>query len=349
MRNQPDRADVRRSVTTPQTTAAIASLRPGPVDAPGSFVPVELQLDPLGAHDLLVDVRAVSVNPVDHKVRTGFDAEQGPKVLGYDAAGVVTAVGPAVGEFAVGDHVFYAGSIARPGTNARLHLVDERVVGHKPASLDFAEAAALPLTAITAWEVLFDRLGLGADSTGTILVVGGAGGVGSLVTQLARARTGLTVIATAARPASAQWARDMGAHHVVDHHDLVRAVRAVTPDDVDHVFSAFSDGNVEAYAELLRVHGGVVAIDDPVGLDLLPLKRKSQTWHWELMFTRPLSLPDDTYQHDLLEQVAELVDAGALRTTMSRRLSPLDAETLREGHRLVESSECIGKVVISRD
>lgn len=336
-------------MTTPRTTTAIASLRPGPADAPDSFVQVELELDPLGARDLLVDVRAVSVNPVDHKVRNTFDVAQGPKVLGYDAAGVVTAVGPEVGAFAVGDHVFYAGSIARPGTNARLHLVDERVVGHKPASLDFAEAAALPLTAITAWEVLFDRLGLGPDSAGTILVVGGAGGVGSMITQLARVRTGLTVIATGARPESVQWARDMGAHHVVDHHDLIGAVRAVTPDDVDYVFSAFSDGNVEAYAELLRVHGEVVAIDDPVGLDLLPLKAKSQTWHWELMFTRPLSLPEDAYQHDLLEQVARLVDAGELRTTMTTRLSPLDADTLREGHRLVESSACVGKVVISRD
>ncbi|SDP22067.1 zinc-binding alcohol dehydrogenase family protein [Klenkia soli] len=330
------------------STTAIASLRPGDADAPDSFATVQLDLPPLGPHDLLVDVRAVSVNPVDGKVRSSFDPDQAPKVLGFDASGTVTAVGGAVTRFAVGDDVFYAGSIARPGTNAQLHVVDERVVGPKPASLSHADAAALPLTTITAWETLFDRLGLGAGSTGTILVVGGAGGVGSMIAQLARARTQLTVVATGARPESVAWATRMGAHHVVDHHDLVAAVRAVAPDGVDHVFSAFSAGNVEAYAELLPVHGAVVAIDDPVGLDLMPLKSKAQTWHWEFMFARPLHLPEDSSQHELLAEVARLVDAGQLRTTATVRFDGITEENLREAHRLVDAGTVVGKVVLSR-
>jgi len=330
------------------TTTAIAALRPGDVDAPDSFATVQLELPPLGPHDLLVDVAAVSVNPVDGKVRSSFDATEAPKVLGFDASGTVTAVGEGVTRFAVGDEVFYAGSIARPGTNAERHVVDERVVGPKPTTLSHADAAALPLTTITAWETLFDRLGLGPDSTGTILVVGGAGGVGSMVAQLARARTQLTVVATGARPESVAWATDMGAHHVVDHHDLVAAVRAVAPDGVDHVFSAFSEGNVEAYAELLRVHGEVVAIDDPVGLDLVPLKSKAQTWHWEFMFARPLHSPEDPYQHELLTEVARLVDAGQLRTTANVRIEGITPESLREAHRLVDAGTVVGKVVLSR-
>lgn len=336
-------------MSTPRTTTAIASLRPGDVDAPDSFATVQLDLPPLGPHDLLVDVRAVSVNPVDGKVRSSFDPDQAPKVLGFDASGVVVEVGEAVTRFAVGDEVFHAGSIARPGTNAELHVVDERITGRKPTTLSHADAAALPLTAITAWEVLFDRLGLDATSTGTVLVVGGAGGVGSMVTQLARARTQLTVVATGARPESVAWATDMGAHHVVDHHDLVAAVRAVAPEGVDHVVSSFSDGNVEAYAELLPVHGEVVAIDDPVGLDLMPLKPKAQTWHWEFMFARPLHLPEDAYQHELLTEVARLVDAGVLRTTASTRLRGITEENLREAHRLVDAGTVVGKVVLSRD
>jgi zinc-binding alcohol dehydrogenase family protein len=333
---------------TPHTTTAIAALRPGPVDAPDSFATVELELPALGPHDLLVDVRAVSVNPVDVKVRASFDATDGPKVLGFDASGVVVATGAEVARFAVGDEVVHAGSIARPGTNAGLHVVDERITGPKPTSLTHAEAAALPLTAITAWEVLFDRLGLTADSTGTLLVVGGAGGVGSMVAQLARARTGLSVVATAARPESQEWATAMGAQHVVDHADLVGAVRAVAPDGVDHVVSAYSEGNVEAYAELLPLHGTVVAVDDPVGLDLMPLKARSQGWLWEFMFARPLHRPEDTYQHDLLVEVARLVDAGTLRTTARTTLTGITEENLREAHRQVESGGVVGKVVLER-
>ncbi|OLR92660.1 zinc-binding alcohol dehydrogenase family protein [Actinokineospora bangkokensis] len=327
-------------MSTPNTTRAVAALRPGTVDDPDSFVEVDLDLPAPGPHDLLVEVRAVSVNPADHKVRSSFDGDA-PKVLGYDAAGVVVAAGERVGAFAVGDEVYYAGSIARPGTNARLHLVDERIVGHKPATLDFAEAAALPLTAITAWETLFDRMRLTADSTGTLLVVAGAGGVGSMVIQLARALTGVTVVATASRPESRRWALDLGAHSVVDHRELRSAVSGV-----DWVFSPFSAGNVETFAQIMGVGGQVVAIDEPEGLDTLPLKAKSQTWTWELMFTRPLHDPESTAQRELLDEVARLVDAGTLRTTLTQRLGPISPDTLRAAHRAVEGSGMVGKVVV---
>ena len=333
----------------PDRVAAVAALRGGSVDEPDAFVDLEIDVPTPGDHDLLVDVRAVSVNPVDVKVRTAYDGARGPKILGFDAAGVVVAIGSAVSAFAVGDEVYYAGSIARSGSNARRQLVDERIVGHKPASLDFAEAAALPLTTITAWETLFDRLRLTADSTGTLLVLAGAGGVGSMIVQLAKALTGVTVIATGARPESAEWARALGADHVVDHHHLQDEVQALAPAGVDRIFTPFSAGNVETFAAILAVRGEIVAIDDPTGLDLMPLKAKSQTWHWESMFARPLYAVEDTYQRDLLDETARLVDAGALRTTMTTRLSPMDASTLREAHRQVETSSTVGKVVVSVD
>ncbi len=331
------------------STTAIASLRPGSVDDEDSFVEITLEVPDPGPHDLLVDVRAVSVNPVDVKTRAAFDAADSPKVLGYDAAGVVTAIGSDVTRFEIGDEVYYAGSIARSGSNSRLQLVDERIVGHKPTTSTFAEAAALPLTAITAWEALFDHLGLTAESTGTLLVVAGAGGVGSVMIQLARARTGVTVLATGGRPESTQFALDMGAHHVVDRHHLVDEVRALAPGGVDWIFSPFSEGSVENYAEMLRVGGAVVAIDDPETLDVLPMKSKSLSWHWEFMFARPLHAPEDTYQHELLDELAALVDAGRIRSTMTTQLHPLDADTLRQAHRLVETSGSVGKVVVSRE
>ena len=218
-----------------ETMRAVAYRKSLPISDPASLEDVELPVPTPGPRDLLVRVEAVSVNPVDTKVRKGNDPGGQPKVLGYDAAGVVTAVGGDVTLFDVGDEVYYAGSITRPGTNAQFHVVDERIVGHKPRTLGFAEAAALPLTTITAWETLFDRFRLGADATGTLLVLAAAGGVGSMALQLARALTGLTLVGTASRPESRQWALDLGAHHVVDHHDLVADVRAVAPDGVNYV------------------------------------------------------------------------------------------------------------------
>jgi NADPH:quinone reductase len=325
--------------TTATRTPAVGFLQPG---APDVLVDLEIDVPAPEGHDLLVDVRAVSVNPADVKVRAAVDPGGTPKVLGYDAAGVVLAGGEAVTAYAPGDEVYYAGSISRPGSNAGVQLVDERIVGRKPASLDFAAAAALPLTAITAWETVFDRLGLQRESTGTLLVMAAAGGVGSMVVQLARQLTGLTVIGTASRPESAAWAREMGAHH--DH--LREELNEVAPDGVEHIFTPFSAGNVETFAAVLKPRGAVVAIDEPEGLDLLPLKEKSQTWHWELMFTRPLFEPESTYQRELLVEVARLVDAGVLRSTLTTRLSPIDAATLAEAHRRVESSATIGKVVV---
>jgi NADPH:quinone reductase len=334
-------------MSVPATTTAIAAVAPGPVDAGESFVTLEVPVPDLQPHDLLVEVRAVSVNPVDVKVRASFDPADGPKVLGYDAAGVVTAIGSEVSLFAVGDEVFYAGSIGRPGSNARLQAVDERIVGPKPTTLSFAEAAALPLTTITAWETLFERLRLTTTSTGHLVVVGGAGGVGSMIVQLASRLTGVTVLATAGRGESSEWVTSLGADHVVDRHHLVDEVEALAPDGVDWIFSPFSEGNVEDYARLLKVHGEVVAIDDPVGLDLMPLKSKSQTWHWELMFTRPLYDPTSRSQHDLLVEVSRMVDQGTVRTTATTTLSPIAPDTLREAHRRVETSAVIGKVVVT--
>jgi len=334
-------------MTHPATrTHAVAYLHSRPIDAPDALVDVEVDVPAPGPHDLLVEVRAVSVNPVDVKVRASADPGGTPKVLGYDAAGVVVATGDAVTAFSVGDEVYYAGSIARPGSDAKLQLVDERITGRKPKSLDFAGAAALPLTTITAWETLFDKLRLTTESRGTLLVMAAAGGVGSMVVQLARRLTQLTVIGTASRPESVAWVREMGAHHVVNHHHLREELREVAPSGVDAIFSPFSAGNIETYAEVLRPRGEIVAIDEPEGLDLLPLKDKSQTWHWEFMFTRPLFEPESTYQRKLLDEVARLVDEGVLRTTLTNRMRPLNAETLRAAHRQLESSASVGKLVL---
>jgi zinc-binding alcohol dehydrogenase family protein len=332
----------------PTTTSAIAATAPGPIDADTSFVALDVVVDDPGPHDLLVEVRAVSVNPVDVKVRASFDPADGPKVLGFDAAGVVVGVGSAVTRFAVGDEVYYAGVINRPGSNAAVQLVDERIVGHKPASLSFGDAAALPLTSLTAWEVLFDKLRLEESSAGTLLVVAGAGGVGSMVTQLARKLTGVTAIATASRPGSADWVRDLGAHHVVAPREMRDQVGALAPEGVDYVFSPHSRGNVETYAEIMGVHGQVVAIDEPEGLDTLPLKSKSQSWHWELMFSKPLYLPSDDSQHRILDEVARLVDDGTIRSTVNQVFEGFTVENLREAHRMSESGGAIGKTVVIR-
>ncbi|MDO5735936.1 MAG: zinc-binding alcohol dehydrogenase family protein [Propionibacteriaceae bacterium] len=331
---------------TTRTVRAVASLEPGGVEASSSFQDVEIVLGPLGEHDLLVEVRAVSVNPIDLKTRIAFDKATAPKVLGYDAAGVVLEIGTAVTAFAVGDEVYYAGTLVRQGTNAEQHLVDERIVGHKPTSLSFAEAAAVPLTTITAWETLFDRMRLTPDSSGTLLVMGGAGGVGSMVTQLARQLTQVTVIATASREESHEWAQKMGAHHVVDHHHLKDEVMSVAPAGVNHIFSAFSTGNEQVYSEIMPVHGEVVAIDGPKGFDVGPLKARAQTWHWESMFARPLFDPTSTAQRELLDEASRLFDAGVLKTTLTRTLQGLNANTLREAHAQVEGSTMVGKLVV---
>ena len=301
-------------------------------------------------HDLVVEVRAISVNPVDTKVRDGAVPSNGDDhVLGFDAAGVVRTVGPAVTLFRPGDEVFYAGALNRPGSNAEFQAVDERLVGRKPASLGFAEAAALPLTSLTAWELLFDRLRVTRDSQGTLLVINGAGGVGSVLIQLARQMTGLTVVATASRPETVAWCREMGAHHVIDHHQpLDEALKAAGIEQAEYVASLTgSDRHLPAIAKLIAPQGHLALIDDPKQFDIVPLKAKSVTVSWELMFTRSLfHTPDMAKQHEALNAVSDMVDAGTIRTTMQAHYGTIDAANLRRAHELLESGKSIGKVVL---
>ena len=332
---------------------AVGFENPGPIDNPDSLVDIELPKPEPRGHDLLVEVRGVSVNPVDTKMRVRVKPEPGAwQVLGWDAAGTVAAVGPDVTRFRPGDAVFYAGAIGRPGTDAEFHLVDERIVGHKPASLDWAPAAALPLTAITAWEALFDRLDVRKPVPGAepaILIVGGAGGVGSIAVQLARRLTSLTVIATASRPETQDWVRDLGAHHVVDHsRPLAAEVAALGIGAPGFVFSTTNTGrHLAEVAELIAPQGRFAVIDDPATLDINPFKRKSVSVHWELMFTRSLfQTADMAAQGALLDDVARLVDAGTLRTTFGEHFGPINAANLKRAHALIESGRAKGKIVL---
>lgn len=303
-----------------------------------------------GPRDLLVQVQAISVNPVDTKVRSGAAVTE-PRVLGWDAVGIVQQVGDQVSLFKVGDSVFYAGAIDRPGSNSELHLVDERIVGHKPQSLDNAHAAALPLTSITAWELLFDRLGVpeGGGEGQSLLIIGAAGGVGSILTQLARKLTKLTVIGTASRDETRQWVTDLGAHHVIDHSQpLVAQLEAIGVGQVDHVASlTHTDKHFEQLIEALRPQGQLALIDDPKTLDVMPMKRKALSLHWESMFTRSsFNTPDVQRQHELLERVAALIDAGVLRTTLGEHYGRINAANLRQAHALIESHRARGKLVL---
>lgn len=327
---------------------------PLPVTEDRSLVDLDLpQPTPLG-YDLLVAVKAISVNPVDVKVRARTKPPAGEaKILGWDAAGVVEAVGPSVTLFEPGDEVFYAGALDRPGSNSELQIVDERIVGRKPASLSFSQAAALPLTAITAWELLFDRLGVpyGVKSQkGAILIVNGAGGVGSILTQLARRLTGLTVIATASRPDTIAWSKEMGAHEVIDHHRPIdEGLKEIGIPEVRYVAGlTATEQHLPAIVKALMPQGALALIDDPETLDIVPFKRKSLAVHWELMFTRSLfKTPDMDQQHRLLTEVAELVDTGVLRSTLKEEVGSINAANLRRAHAIVESGRSIGKVVLT--
>jgi len=320
---------------------------------PAALIDIELPRPSTSGHDVLVEVRAVSVNPVDYRIRGGGDAEN-PRVLGFDAAGVVVEVGDQVTLFEPGDEVWYAGDISRPGTNSELHLVDERIVSRKPSSLTFAQAAALPLTTITAWEGLFDKLKLTSDSRGTLYVPGASGGVGSMVLQLAEALLpGVRVVATSSRSETDEWVRSLGAEAWVNHRagDLRGQLSAAAPDGIDWVFTSYvaEPGQLDLYVHVLNPFGEIVAIDDPSGLDIGPLKSKSISFHWELMFTRALAGGDaQQSQHRLLERVAELVEAGQIRSTATATLRPLNAQQILEAHRLVETGRTIGKVVVAR-
>lgn len=325
-----------------------------PVEHPEALLDVELT-DPVAeGHDLLVEVRAVAVNPVDTKVRRGQPPAAGElRVPGWDAAGVVRAVGERVTRFRPGDRVWYAGTIDRPGSNAELQRVDERIVGPMPESLGFAEAAALPLTAITAWELLFDRLQVPqrGGSGGTLLVTGAGGGVGSVLLQLARARTELTLIGTASRPQTRAWVLAMGAHHVIDHASatpLAQQVRALGIPHVDCVASLTqTDAHFAQLIDILAPQARLGLIDEPASIDIRLLKRKSISLHWEFMFTRPLfRTPDMTRQGDILREVADLVDTGVLRSTMNAHLGRICAANLLRAHAVLEAGEACGKVVL---
>ncbi len=336
-----------------QAVAVIHSL---PVTDPACFTDIEMP-DPMpGPRDLVVAVEAVSVNPVDCKQRMVKPKAAGaPRVLGFDAAGTVHAVGSAVTLFKPGDRVFYAGDVGRQGSNARLHAVDERIVGHMPATLDFAAAAALPLTAITAWEALFDRLKVSAPPRAqprkSLLIIGGAGGVGSIAIQLAAKVAGLKVIATASRPETVAWCRALGASEVVNHHgDLVAEVRALGARHVDYVLLLNdADRHFPAAAQLLAPQGGICSIIRAgMPLDLSALMGKSCSVSWEFMFTRPTHATADMIeQRYLLNEVARMVDQGVIRTTVNQALTPINAANLRRAHALVEGGRSIGKVVLS--
>ncbi|HBQ90598.1 MAG TPA: zinc-binding alcohol dehydrogenase family protein [Alcaligenes faecalis] len=333
---------------------AIAYKVPQAIEQPESLLDVELP-DPVATgRDLLVHVQAVSVNPVDTKVRESAQPAEGEqyKVLGWDACGIVQAVGPQVSLFQPGDRVWYAGSIARPGTNSQLHLVDERIVAHAPKTLDFAAAAALPLTTITAWEMLFDRLGVApgkAPAAKTLLIVGASGGVGSILTQLASRLTALTVIGTASRPETQAWVKELGAHHVIDHSQpLAAQLERIGHPEVDYVVSlTHTDQHFDQLVQVIAPQGKFGLIDDPASLDVGKLKRKSVSLHWEFMFTRSLFGTDDMQaQHRLLSEVAALIDAGLIRTTMTERFGSINASNMKKAHALIESGKARGKLVL---
>ena len=332
---------------------AIGYRTPGPITDAAALVDIELPKPSPAGRDLLVEIRAVSVNPVDYKVRRGT-APQGDdwKVLGWDAAGVVTATGPDATRFKSGDEVFYAGSITRPGSNAEFHLVDERIVGRKPATLDWAEAAALPLTALTAWETLFDRLDVERSVPGAapaLLIVGGAGGVGSIAIQIARQRTDLTVIATASRAETVDWVRSLGAHHVIDHSKpLAAQIAGLGLGAPGFVFSTtHTQQHATDVAELIAPQGRFALIDDPQTFDIMAFKRKAVSIHHELMFTRSIfETPDMAEQGGILDSVADLVDAGRIQTTLTERWSPINAANLKRAHALLESGTARGKIVL---
>jgi zinc-binding alcohol dehydrogenase family protein len=324
-----------------------------PIDAAEALIDFEaVKAEPKG-RDIRVAVKAISANPVDYKVRKRAAPPEGEtKILGFDAAGVVDAVGAEVGLFKPGDEVFYAGSILRPGTNAEYHLVDERIVGRKPGTLSFAQAAALPLTSITAWELLFDRLGAvpgkSVDAR-TLLIIGGAGGVGSIMIQLARRLTGLNVVATASRPQSQQWCLELGAHAVVDHaQPMKQQLEKLRMPPVGLVASLTNtDQHYKAVAELMAPQGKYGLIDDPPEFNVSVFKGKAISIHWESMFTRSsFQTPDMIGQHDLLNDVADLIDKGVLRTTLGENFGKINAANLKRAHALLESGKSRGKIVL---
>jgi NADPH2:quinone reductase len=319
-----------------------------------SFIEFETPKPVPGAHDLLVKIDAISVNPVDFKIRQNSAKDtvlETPKIIGWDAVGIVQAIGEKVRLFEVGDPVYYAGDITKQGSNAEYQIIDERIVGDKPKSLSIEEAAVIPLTALTAWEILFDRIRISPekDKGKSILIIGGAGGVGSIAIQLAKKIAGLTVIATASRPETIDWCKKQGADFVVDHKNLVQSVHEAGFETVDFILD-FVDTNFywDIMAELIKPQGHIASItgsNDPVELN--KLKSKSVSFSWELMYTRSMFQTEDMIeQHHILNKIASLIDDGVLKTTLNQTLNGLTADNLKKAHELLESGKTIGKIAI---
>lgn len=331
---------------------AVAYQKAGPITSPEALVNIELDTPVAEGRDLLVRVQAISVNPVDTKIRNNVNPENNQwKTLGWDAVGIVEAIGEQVSQFKVGDAVWYAGALNRQGSNSELQLVDERIVGHKPKTLEATEAAALPLTAITAWEMLFDRLQVSkvALENTSILVIGGAGGVGSITIQLLKKLTNLTIIATASRAETKEWVKQLGADYVLDHRQpLAAQIKQLGLTAPLYVFSTTqTDQHLSDIVELIAPQGHFGLIDDPAQLDIKPFKSKSVSVHWEFMFTRSMFQTEDMQkQSELLNEVSKLVDEGKIKTTVTKVISPINAENLKRVHQQIESGTTKGKIVL---
>ena len=331
---------------------AVGYSKMGPIAADRSLEDIVVDEPVPGARDLLVEIKAISVNPVDTKVRQRAEPDSGHKILGWDASGVVRSVGAEVVHYRAGDEVFYAGALDRPGVNSELHVVDERIVGRKPKTLSHSEAAALPLTTITAWELLFDRFGIieGGGDNESLLIIGGAGGVGSLMIQLAANFTNLNVVATASRPETVAWCKKMGAHHVINHREDMKAALNslnVTPRYVAGLTA--TDEHFEFIADAIAPQGKFGLIDDPdsSSINISLLKQKSVSLHWEFMYTRSLMQTEDIEaQRELLNRVSDAVDAGTIITTVNREMGTVNAANLKEAHAIQESGSAIGKTVL---
>ncbi len=325
-----------------------------PIDLPDSLVDVEIDKPTPQSRELLVKVNAIAVNPVDTKMRSPQDkVEDTPRILGWDAAGVVESVGPDAELFKAGDEVFYAGSFTKPGCNSEFHIVNEQIVGTKPKSVDFAQAAALPLTSITAWEAMFDRLGIdasGADAGKNLLIIGGAGGVGSIATQFAKQIAKLTVTVTASRPESKVWVKELGVDHIINHYlDIPEQVNKLSIKGYEYILCFNeTDKHWQSMATVVAPQGKICSIVETAGdVDLGALKSKSATFSWEFMFTRSMYETDDMIeQHNLLNRVAGLVDAGTIKTTFNKVLEPINAANLKAAHAEIEGRHAIGKIVL---
>lgn len=329
---------------------AISCLSPTTGQATDQLFEIETPRPELNARDVLVKISAISVNPVDTKVRSGSIPTHSRGILGWDAVGEVVEIGSEVENFTAGDRVWYAGDLTREGSNAEYQAVDERIISLAPKSLSDDEAAALPLTGLTAWEMLFDRFGITQQSSGSILIIGGGGGVGSIAIQLLKAKTAMTVIATASRPETQDWVRALGADYVINHHlPLEEQLMQLGLAQPDYVFSTnATETYLQQIADLIAPQGKFGLIDDPESLNIMPLKPKSISTHWELMFTRSMfETKDMAQQGEILHQLATLVEEGKVQTTLDTVLGPINVENLTQAHQLIESGKAKGKVILS--